>query len=142
MELAPQAGYALAFYPDLSLHGFDQVFADIQAQATATCWACQILWQARKLLEEQDLLLWWNACPSITDGDANLAAIGTCFNKNGAHVGGVFEGVGEQVIEDMAYAVGIPADKEVARDAGMHPVMALVQHLKLGDCIIHNTIEL
>lgn len=71
-EAAAFTFYAPALHPDAPVHGFDEILADVEAQAVAAHRACEIARQAHKLAEKQRNLVGWDARSIIFDTDADL----------------------------------------------------------------------
>ena len=61
-----------AFYPDMAVHRFDELFADVESQAGTAHRSCQVALQAHELLEKQGYLVGWDAGAFVLDADTYL----------------------------------------------------------------------
>ncbi len=89
-----------AFYPDSPAVGLDNSLGDAQSQAKASDGGGRDVGPI-KFFKNPLRLLFGHSDPLIGDGDPNLVGDGLSFYQDRAASGRIFDGIGQQIVENL-----------------------------------------
>src|SRR5204863_5309934 len=110
LDVEGRAGLALRLDPDTAVDPADELPADVEAETGAADAAGHVGVEAVELLEDPALLGRRDAQAVIGDGEADVALARLDGHGDRAAVGGVLDGVVDEVPEHLAELSGVGGD--------------------------------